>query len=171
MNQKLTDLTQAALVRANRANLYEFFCYFKNSSYMEFTETEGISRWSCTFQYAWFNAILCARDATSADGAYLDESLAYFKARNTSEISLWLEDDESFAGWEALITPCGFKLAEGPYGISMDLNRLNETGQMPAETELKIVNDEKSLQDCAEAIVYGYGYPPDRKDNTVDFLL
>jgi GNAT superfamily N-acetyltransferase len=171
MNQKLTDFTQAARMRANRANLYEFFRHFEHSPYMEFAKTEGISRWSCTFQYAWFNAILCARDATPADGAYLDDSLAYFKARNTSEISLWLEDGVNLAGWETLLSPRGFKLAEGPYGMSVDLNRLNEIGPMPAGSELKIVNDEKSVQDCAEAIVYGYGFPPDWKDKTVDFLL
>jgi len=171
MNQKLTDFTQAALVRANRANLYEFFRYFEHSPYMDYSKPEGISRWSCTFQYAWFNAILCACDATPADGAYLDESLAYFKARNTSEISLWLEDGVNLAGWEALLTPRGFHLAEGPYGMSVDLNRLDETGQMPAGAELKIVNDEKGVQDCSEAIIYGYGFPPDWKGLTINFLL
>jgi GNAT superfamily N-acetyltransferase len=171
VNQKLTDLTQDALVRANRANLYEFFRYFEHSPYMEFTKTDNISYWSCNFQYAWFNAILCARNATLADGATIDDNLAYFKARNTAEISLWLEDDVNQAGWEALLAPRGFKLAEGPYGMSVDLNHLNETGQMPAGMELKIVNDEKSVQDCAEAIVNGYGFPPDWKGITIDFLL
>ena len=171
MNQKLTDFSQAALVRANRANLYEFFRYFEHSPYMEFTKADDISRWSCTFQYAWFNAILCARDATPADSAYIDDSLAYFKARNTTEISLWLEDGVNLAGWEALLAPRGFQLAEGPYGMSVDLNQLNETGPMPAGAELKIVNDEQGVQDCAEAIVYGFGFPPDWKSLTIDFLL
>jgi GNAT superfamily N-acetyltransferase len=171
MNQKLTDLSQAAVVHANRTNLYEFFRYFEHSPYMEFTRTEGVSRWSCTFQYAWFNAILCARDATPADSIYLNDSLAYFKARNTSEISLWLEDDVNRAGWEALLTSRGFKWMEGPYGMSVDLNRLAETGSIPAGAEIKIVSDEKSVQDCAEAIVHGYGFPPDWKDLTIDFLL
>ena len=171
MNPKLTDFSRTALVRANRANLYEFFRYFEHSPYMEFTKADGISRWSCTFQYAWFNAILCGRDAAEADGAYLDESLAYFKARNTSEISLWLEDSVNQAGWDALLTPRGFKWADGPYGMSVDLNRLNETGQMPVGVELRLVNDEKGVQDCAEAIIHGYGFPPDWKDITIDFLL
>ena len=39
-------------------------------------------------QYDWFNAILCERDAAPADETYIDESLAYFKSKNTSGISL-----------------------------------------------------------------------------------
>ena len=55
--------------------------------------------------------------------------------------------------------------------MSVDLNRLNETGQMPVGVELRLVNDEKGVQDCAEAIIHGYGFPPDWKDITIDFLL
>lgn len=138
---------------------------------MEFVKTEGISRWSCTFQYVWFNAILCARDTAQADGAYIDDSLAYFKARNTSEISLWLEDGVNQTGWDALLTARGFKWGDGPYGMSVDLNRLNESGQLPAGAEIKIVGDEKGVRDCAEVIMHGYGFPPDWKDITIDFLL
>jgi GNAT superfamily N-acetyltransferase len=170
MSQKLTDLSPSALVRANRANLYEFFRYFEHSPYMEFTKADGLSRWSCTFQYAWFNAVLCARDATPADNAFIEDSLAYFKAKNTSEISWWLEDGVNLASWEALLTPRGFKLEEGPSGMSADLNQLNEAVNMPAGAEIKMVNDEKSVQDCAEALVYGYGFPPDWKDITINFV-
>jgi hypothetical protein len=35
----LTDFSPATLMRANRANLYEFFTYFQNSPYMEFAMT------------------------------------------------------------------------------------------------------------------------------------
>ena len=43
-------------------------------------------------QYDWFNAILCERDAAPADETYIDESLAYFKSKNTSGISLWMDE-------------------------------------------------------------------------------
>jgi GNAT superfamily N-acetyltransferase len=170
MNQKLTDFSPAALIRANRANLYEFFRYLENSPFMEFTKTDGFTRWSCPFQYAWFNAVLCTRDATPADSTFVEKSLAYFKAKNTSAISWWLEDGVNLASWETLLTPYGFKLEEGPYGMSVDLMRLNESGQIPAGAEIKIVGDEKSMQDCAHALTNGYGFPPDWQGITLDFL-
>jgi GNAT superfamily N-acetyltransferase len=170
MSKILTDLSPATLVRANRANLYEFFRHFENSPYFEFAKANGMERWSCSLQYAWFNAILCARDAAPADGDYIEDSLAYFKAKNTSDISLWLEDGVDLASWEALLTPRGFKLEEGPYGMSMDLNRLKEIGSLPSGAEIKIVADEKSVQDCAEAIINGYGFPPDWKDGAASFV-
>ena len=100
-------------------------------------------------QYDWFNAILCERDAAPADETYIDESLAYFKSKNTSGISLWFEDGVDLAGWETLLTPRGFKLQEGPNGMSVDLDRLIEDVILPSGTEIKIVNNEKRMQDCA----------------------
>ena len=83
-----TDLSTAATIRANCANLYEYFRNLGHSSFMEFAKADGKLRWSCPMQYDWFNAILCERDAAPADETYIDESLAYFKSKNTSGISL-----------------------------------------------------------------------------------
>jgi GNAT superfamily N-acetyltransferase len=138
---------------------------------MEFTKTGEILRWSCPFKYAWFNAVLCARDASPADSAYIDQSLAYFKTKNTAEICWWLEDDVNLAGWEALLTPRGFKLAGGPPGMSIDLGKLQESIHLPEGVEIKIVQDRKGIVDTAEAVVNGYGFPPDWKDTTIDFFL
>ena len=170
MNKILTDLSPASLVRANRANLNEWFRYFEHSPYMEFTKADGLSRWCCPFQYAWFNAVLCARDTTPADSAYIEDSLSYFKSKNTTEISLWLEAGVNLASWEVLLTPRGFKLEEGPIGMSVDLNQLNEAANLPSGSEIKIVDDEKGMQDCADAIVNGYGFPPDWRDITANFV-
>jgi GNAT superfamily N-acetyltransferase len=171
MNKILNDFSPSALVRANRANIYELFRNLEKSSFMEFTKQDGFTRWSCPMQYAWFNAILCARDATPADVGYIEDSLNYFKAKNTSEITLWLENGVNLAGWEALLTPRGFTLEEGPSGMSADLNNLNEAINLPAGAEIKIVDDEKSMRDCADAILNGYGFPPDWKEATDNFVL
>ena len=144
-----TDLSTAATIRANRANLYEYFRNLGHSSFMEFAKADGKLRWSCPMQYDWFNAILCERDAAPADETYIDESLAYFKSKNTSGISLWFEDGVDLAGWETLLAPRGFKLQEGPNGMSVDLDRLIEDVILPSGTEIKIVNNEKRMQDCA----------------------
>ena len=170
MRTALADFSPATLVRANRANLYEFFRYFKNSPSMEFTNSDGLSRWSCRFQFAWFNGILCARDAKPADGAYLDDSLAYFRARDTNEISCWLEDGVNLAGWEPLLARRGFHFEEGPGGMSVDLHRLNETVPIPDGVEIATVNDEKGVRDCAQVQVHGYGFPPDSEEIAIDFV-
>jgi GNAT superfamily N-acetyltransferase len=171
MNKILADLLPSALVRANRSNLYEMFRNLENSSYLEFTKADGLLRWSCPMQYDWFNAILCARDAIPADIGYIEDSLNYFKAKNTSDITLWMEDSVNLSSWEALLTPRGFKLGEGPYGMSADLNKLNEAVSLPAGTEIKTVDDEKSMRDCANAILNGFGFPPDWKEATDNFVL
>jgi len=171
MNKKLNNFSPSELIRANRANLYELFRYFENSPKMEFAEIDGLSRWSSPFQYAWFNAVLCSRDATAADNAFIDESLAYFRDKNTIEISWWLEDGVDAAGWDALLSPRGFKLAGGPSGMSVDLSLLNESINLPSGTEIKIVSEEKSVSDCAEVGINGFGFPPDWKDIAIDFLL
>ena len=171
MSQKLSDFSPAALVRANRANLYELFRSFEKSSSMEFSRLDGLQHWSSSFQYAWFNSILCTRDARPGDKELVDDCLAYFKARNTLEMGWCLDEGVDLAGWEALLVPLGMKLVDGPPGMSVDLNRLPETADLPAGVQINVVNDDKSLRDCADALLYGYGFPPDWKDSLIDFLF
>jgi GNAT superfamily N-acetyltransferase len=171
MSQKLTDFSPAALVRANRANLYEFFRYFEHSSFMEFSKRDRFVRWCGKLQIDWYNGILCECNASPSDGAFLDESLAYFKGKNTTEMSFWLEDGVNLAGWEALLSPRGFKLVEGPSAMSADLNKLNDIVNLPAGAEIRIVSDEKSMQDRVEVLCNGFGGPPNWKDTMVDFYL
>jgi len=170
MEKRLADFSTSSLERANRANLYEFFRHFENSPFMEFSRKNGILRWSCPFQYAWFNAILCTRDPTPADSEYIDESLAYFKAKNTYEISCWLEDGVDLDGWKSLLAPRNFRWVQGPPGMSVDLNQLQEANKLPAGVEIKIVQDEQSTLDCAEVLIKGYGFPPDWKGTAYDFM-
>jgi GNAT superfamily N-acetyltransferase len=170
MRPNLTGYTPSARIRANRTNLYELFRNLENSSFMDFSNMEGFSRWSCALPHTWFNAILCSRDATPADGAFIDESLAYFKAKNTNSISLWLENDVSQAGWEAVLLPRGFTLQEGPRGMSVDLERLAEPGKYPEQMEIRIVADEKGMEDCAEMIVAGYEMPDSWRETTQQFV-
>lgn len=171
MNKILSDFSPASLVRANRANLYAFFRHFEHSPFMEFSKSDGFARWCGGLQIDWYNGIMCERDAIPSDENFLDESLAYFKEKNTTEMSCWLEDGVNLAGWESLLTPRGFKLVEGPPGMSVDLNRLNDTVNLPAGSEIKIVNDETSMQDRAEVLINGFGGPPNWKDSMVDFYL
>ena len=79
MNTKLTDFSSSALMRANRANLYEFFRYFENSTVIEYNKGSGFVRWSSRFPIDWYNGILCERDATTTDGDFIEENLGYFK--------------------------------------------------------------------------------------------
>ena len=169
MREKLTDFSSAELVRANRANLYEFFRSLEDSSFMDFSRQDGLLRWSCPFQYSWVNAVLCSRDATPQDGAFVDESLAYFRSRKTFEISWWLEDGVDLAGWQDLLRPRGLKLEQGPPGMSMDLNMLKEMDNLPG-VEIKIVRDRQSMQDCANALIHGNGFPSDWEPIVFNFL-
>ena len=170
MNSILTDPSNAALIRANRTNLYEFFRHFETSSFFDFSRSDELLRWSCPFQHPWFNAILCSRGVVPSDEAYIEDSLAYFKARNTSDINLWLEDGVDPAGWESLLIAHGFTLEDGPSGMSVDLDRLKEGGNLPTGSEIRMVEDAQGVQDCATAMVNGYGFPPEWKDNTLAFL-
>jgi ribosomal protein S18 acetylase RimI-like enzyme len=170
MSQKLTDFSPDALVRANRANLYELFRYFERSPYMEFTRGSRFARWSSPFQYAWFNGLLCERDATPADSALIEDSLAYYRARDTHEISFWLEDGVNLAGWQSLLEPRGFRLVQGPPGMSVDLELLNEAGSLPDGAYIKPVHDEQGVQDCAEVLIHGYGFPVEWKSLAADFV-
>jgi GNAT superfamily N-acetyltransferase len=171
MSQKLTDLSQAQLVRANRANLYEFFRHFAVSPKMDFAQADGLVRWSSPLQYAWFNAVLCERNVTWADEAFVDESLVYFKDRNTSEISWWLEDGVELEGWQDLLSSRGFELVPGPVGMSLDLTLLKEDYPLPHGLEIKVVVDLQGAQDFAAAMIEGYSFPLDWKSIIVDFYL
>jgi GNAT superfamily N-acetyltransferase len=83
---------------------------------------------------------------------------------------VYLEEDVDQAGWQALLSPRGFVFEDGPPAMSADLERLNESGSMPAGSEIKIVNDAKSVHDWAGVAVRGYGAPPDWLEHAIEFL-
>jgi GNAT superfamily N-acetyltransferase len=171
LNTKLTDFSSSTLVQANRANLYEFFRHFENSTVIEYNKGPGFVRWSSRFPIDWYNGILCERDAISSDGNFIEENLAYFRAKNASEITFWLEDGKKLASWDSLLTQHGFKFEKGPPAMSMDLNKLNETYQLPDGVKIKIVSDEESMRERAEVILRGYGLPIVWKDDVADFYF
>ncbi len=56
MDKILTDLSEAALIRASKLNLYEFFGYLRQWDAAEFQVTPSQWRWWTPVAHPWFNA-------------------------------------------------------------------------------------------------------------------
>jgi hypothetical protein len=136
----LTDLSPAALAAANKANLCGFFRTFGQSTTMEFTRLDGITRWHSPHPCYWFNSVLCWRDATAADINLIEGTIAYFQSKKIKSIGWWLEDGVSRASWEDLLTQYGFEYFDGPPGMDIDLNELPESLPIPPGLEIRTIH-------------------------------
>jgi hypothetical protein len=84
---------------------------------MEFARRDGLVRWYLPHPLPWFHGSLSSRDALPGGAEAVDEALAYFRGSCAGEACWWLDDGVAAQGWERLLMPRGFSLAEGPPGM------------------------------------------------------
>ena len=155
MDEILSDLSEAALCYANRANLFDFFKLASRSSAARSAQVGGLLRWETDVPHPWFSGVLCDR-APGDDAAQLvEEIIAHFQAR---EFTWWLHPGCMDTGWADLLIQSGFELDDRPPGMALDLSRLEET-ETAVPLQIRPVDDLGSLRLWAEIFIAGYGVP------------
>jgi GNAT superfamily N-acetyltransferase len=171
MTEILTDLTPASLASANRANLLGYFRRLEESPAFDVEHQDGITRWRCPHPYYWFNSVICNRDAKPGDDALLDETLAFYRARNVGSIGWWLEEGVSSEGWESLLFERGFQVSKDPPGMGADLAKLPEKQDLLDGLEIKRITEIEDLVPFAHLTNSVFGFPPEAERATFDCLV
>ena len=172
MTQIADDFSPAALARAVKSNLFDFFRYLGRAPQTDFREADGVARWRTPVPYSWFNGALAARPAHSGDACLVAEIAADFIEHGTQEFTWWLSPDVSpdapGAAWPAILQAGGFRHTEGPPGMAVDLNSLGEF----ARPGLRIVpvTDAALLREWTMTFIAGYEVPPDWEPPLFDLL-
>ncbi len=154
-----TDVSDEALVRAIRANMCDFFRHFSRSDPQEHFENEKFVRWFMPLPHPWFNGILSTMLPEAADDTFIEETIQYFREKNTNTFTWWLEPNLKRADWEPSLAKYGFHFSNNTPGMAADLRALKEAQQV-AGLEIRAVDDEETLQTWAHVFTLGYELPP-----------
>ncbi|MDQ2690727.1 MAG: GNAT family N-acetyltransferase [Chloroflexota bacterium] len=156
-----TDLSEATLIKTTRLNLCELFRYVSKSHPEEHFENERFSRWHTPLAFPWFNGVLCSSAPQEGDEAFVRATIEYFRQRNVTVFTWWIEPQVEAAEWESLLTDYGFGFSNSSRGMAIDLQAMSEPQQPVEGLEIRTVEDEKTMRVWAHVFVNGYGLPPD----------
>lgn len=159
MNEILTDLSESALAKATKANLYDFFRYLSRSSQTQFYEGPTFIRWHTPVAHPWFNGVLSTLPARVNEEEIIGENLAYFKAHQVPIFTWWLEPQLQVAAWADQLLPHGFGYDANTPGMAVDSAALPPSVPQPDELVIKLVNNLEALQMWTRIFVKGYQIP------------
>ena len=84
-----TDVSEAALVTAIRANMCDFFRCLARSDPAEHHENDRFTRWASPLPHPWFNGVLCSKLPDEADVNFIDETVQYFRTKKVRTFTWW----------------------------------------------------------------------------------
>jgi ribosomal protein S18 acetylase RimI-like enzyme len=154
-----TELSDEALVMAIRANMCDFFRHFSRSDPKEHFENEKFVRWFMPLPHPWFNGVLSSKLPETLDNAFIEETIQYFRDKNTNTFTWWLEPHLKRVDWEPRLAKYGFGFSNDTPGMAVDLNTLPESKQVDG-LEIRAVDDEETLHAWAHVFTLGYELPP-----------
>jgi len=161
MNQIQTDISEGALITAIRANMCDFFRVFSRSNVEEYFENEKFTRWYSPVPYPWFNGVLSSQVPVETDETFIANTIEYFRAKETSIFTWWMEQAFLLSDWKPVLSKFGFRFdSGGTPGMAVDLHQLNESNPKVDGLEIRLVQDDDTLHDWVDVLVQGMGYSP-----------
>jgi ribosomal protein S18 acetylase RimI-like enzyme len=171
MSQIQTDVSEAALVAATRANMSAFFRYLGRTDPTENFEDEKFSRWFTPLPHPWFNGVLCHQEPEQADESFIAETIQYFKSKKVNVFTWWLMPHLRPADWEKTLSAYGFGFSADTPGMAMDLLALNGSAGAVPGLEIRLVDEAGLLHTWVEMFVRGYGLPADWSSAIFDIWM
>ncbi len=171
MNPIQTDIADAALVTAIRANLSEFFRHVSRSIPDEHFENGKFTRWLSSLRHPWFNGVLSSNPYEKRDEAFIEETIQYFRTKKVGAFTWWMEPQLQRADWEPILSKYGFRYSDDTPGMAADLEALREPQQTVDGLEVRVVADEASLRAWAHVFTLGYSLPSDWETSIYDLWI
>jgi hypothetical protein len=171
MSGILTDLSEPALVRACKNNLYRFFETLRAWDEAEIFDDSQLQCWWTPLPHPWFNGVL-SRNTLPGDATELiAETKAYFKDKDRQVITWWLAPELEESDWGKQLELNGLGFTNDPPGMAADLSKLNEDLRVPDGLEITKVEDAWEMKTWSEVFTTGYGLPPDWEPINRDMAL
>jgi len=161
MDQIQTDVSEEALITTIRANMCDFFRLLSRSNAAEHFEKDRFTRWYAAIPYPWFNGVLCSRPPDEMDADFIADTIQYFRAKKVGTFTWWMEPHLTASDWEPALSKYSFGFSDDTPGMAVQLDGLHDAQPAAAGFEIRIVDDEESLQTWTKTFVNGYGLPPD----------
>lgn len=159
-NTILTHPTETELVTAVHENLYALFRSMQILPDSEVIERDEIGYHHASPTNPMFKGAWRVRLSAAAAETMIDETVAWFNARNASTFYWWTDSQTQPADLAERLLRRGFdgNLAGEP-GMVAELDALNQTVPAPSELTIRPVVDLKTLADWRDVFTAAYRLP------------
>ena len=163
MHPILTDLSDAALGRASKANLTDFFRSLGRAPSVEFAEADGLAHWRTGLNHPWFNGVWLGRPPRPGDESMPRRYAEHFQSAGVGEITLWIDVETDRGAWHPILEAAGYRYDTGAPGMALLLDTWRAP-VLPAGFTIERVNDEETLAVWCRTFSAGYGLPAEWND-------
>ncbi|MGD2177625.1 MAG: GNAT family N-acetyltransferase [Anaerolineae bacterium] len=160
MSNILKDLSTPALVRAIKANRFEWYGYLGCSPKAELRDRPSLTWLLTGVPFPLMNTVMRTQGTRDNVDELIEETVAHFKSKNVTRFTWWVEPGTQPTDLSDHLLAHGFTYAEGPPGMAVDLLALNnEDMTAPSDLRIKHVRDAGALKQWVSTLFSGFELP------------
>jgi GNAT superfamily N-acetyltransferase len=159
MRSVLSDFSKGTLVRAIHANWADSYTYFGRSCSAELSVGAHLTWLLTGIPDSFLNVVFRTQLPSVCPGDLIDETLAYFKARNVQKLSWWAECETPRTELEKQLVSRGLIFEEGGTGMVADLKELHEDLRPLPGLMIVPVENIQALRQWVHIMRIGFGIP------------
>lgn len=158
MESPLTDLSDAALGRAAKQNLIDFFRFMEHAPSCTVVHRGPLHRYVTGVMHPWFNGILVDGPPADGDGEQLAAMVGELSS-GSPPFTLWLESEALRREWAPILLTCGLLFDSGAPGMAYII------GDLPAEPPhlegftIRRLQGDEALEEWVPTFTRGYELP------------
>jgi ribosomal protein S18 acetylase RimI-like enzyme len=158
MSELLADLSDPALIKAIKSNLYALFGVFGRSPGVDVFSHPALSRWRTRIPHPLFQIVLVTAAAPGDEERLIRESRDHFDQHGIAGFCWWFSPEVDPSPWEGPLRRLGFAPDNDPPGMAVALDALAEPAS-PARLTIARVEDLDTLGIWTRTFAAGYGLP------------
>ncbi len=163
------DLSGRALLRANEANSGAFVGALRRAPGVEVDDRPGRLRVATGIGHSIFNGVYATHLPAAEADAYVDESRAYFAAKQLPWM-WWVWPDAEPADLGDRLAARGFALRNTVPAMSVDLRTLREGRGKPEGLTIERVTDASGLAVAADLAGATFGLAPEKRPRYLEVV-
>jgi GNAT superfamily N-acetyltransferase len=158
MQQRLTDYSPSLLISAIEDSMREFWINWGQAPQCELYDQRGILRLYTGIPYAFCNAVICSQSSPEEVDEKIDETVAYYAARNATWE--WVVGPGSNpASLDQCLEQHGLACRGEAIGMAIDLHAMPREKSSARDVMIKQAQDEEILKLWATTMIEGFESP------------
>ena len=171
MSDILKDFSTRALIKAIKANRFEWYGYLGGSPKAELHDSPNLTWLLTGVPFPLMNTVMRTQGTRDNVEEIIEDTMAHFKSSDVTSFTWWVEPGTRPKDLGDRLLGRGFTYAEGPPGMAVDLLALNEDITAPSDLRIKQVRDAGALKQWVSTLFSGFELPESGGGALFDLLI
>jgi GNAT superfamily N-acetyltransferase len=159
MSDILKDFSTMALVKAIKADRFEWYGYLGRSPKAELHDSPNLTWLLTGVPFPLMNTVIRTQLTRENVDEIIEETVAHFKSKNVTNFTWWAEPGTQPTDLGERLVAHGFTFSEGPPGMAVDLAALNEEFAVPPNLTIEHVREAGTLKTWVRTLFRGFELP------------